>query len=260
MNWDIDMARRIYYKIPDNNKNNISDEVWDEIIKLQHWYNTEFIWTAGKINLKMYVVFPNFDERCDDDEETLWQLIIERRSILRKMGLSENEIIRQLKSENLIIIKKGGYFDNCVASGFTRVAANEWNAYLVCEFLLKVSRIITHCDIHVKDEGKFIKCQDIIIQNGNVTALATGEYPMSFYKGIIQNRRIFSIVDSAKYNNFPVYHSIIQNFNTLRYDEQKTYVHDWKWLGFEDNYDSNGDDIQGYDLNRKVIEFRLEIG
>jgi len=29
------------------------------------------------------------------------------------------------------------------------------------------------------------------------------------------------------------------------------------WLGFENNYDINGDDIQGFDLNKKVARFEI---
>src|SRR3989442_10557590 len=34
-------------------------------------------------------------------------------------------IIAQLEADGLVIAKRGGYFDQCLASGFTRVAGNE---------------------------------------------------------------------------------------------------------------------------------------
>src|SRR5258707_13514915 len=100
-----------------------------EITRLQHWYNSEFIWTAGKLELKMYITFLNTDQH-DMTREELEQIIQQRRTEYLQLGFSENEIILHLERENLIIAKKGGYFDNCIASGFTRVAGNEFNAFL----------------------------------------------------------------------------------------------------------------------------------
>ncbi len=34
------MARRIKYWIEDNGKNFMTDDEWDEIMKLQRWYNS----------------------------------------------------------------------------------------------------------------------------------------------------------------------------------------------------------------------------
>jgi len=251
------MARKIYYKILDDGKSIITDNEWDEIIKLQHWYNSEFIWTAGKINFKMFAVFPNVDERYDD-EEKLWQMIVERRAILRKTGMSENEIIRQLEAENVIIVKKGGYFDNCIASGFTRVANNEWNAFLVCEFLFKASLIAPKATLTIRDEGNFIKAHHVVFRKGRVTIVVTDKSKELFYNAMIHNKHVFSIVDPAKYDNFPLYQPTVDNFSAMKDEEQQQVLHDWNWLGFEKNFDINGDDIQGYDLNKKVFSFGIE--
>ncbi|HZY10272.1 MAG TPA: hypothetical protein VFF29_03885, partial [Bacteroidota bacterium] len=150
------MARKLYYKIVDDGRNRITDQEWEEILRLQHWYNSEFSWTAGKLAFKMYVVFSNQD-RVEESEEGVWGDIHKRRVELRYQGLMDNQIIRQLETEGLIHVKKGGYFDGCLASGFTRVAGNEFNAYLACEYLLKASRIAQSAVIEVKDEGEFIK-------------------------------------------------------------------------------------------------------
>jgi hypothetical protein len=252
------MARKIYYKILDDGNNTVTNSEWDEITKLQHWYNSEFIWTAGKINFKMFAVFPNVEEK-HGDEEKLWQTIVERRAILRKEGLSENEIVRQLESENLIIVKKGGYFDNCLASGFTRVAGNELNAYLVCEFLIKASRIAPRATFTVRDEGKFIKPERIIIRNNQLTLIVESLSKESFYQTMVKNKRVFSVVDPMKYDNYPLYQPTVENFNNMKNEEQQNVLNDWNWLGFENNFDINGDDIQGYDLNKKVSSFDVEL-
>ncbi|MDI6779195.1 MAG: hypothetical protein QME25_03205 [Bacteroidota bacterium] len=233
------MARRIHYFVRDNGVNIISDEEWEKIQKLQRWYNSEFIWSAGRLALKMYSIFPNWENK-NVDKKLFWEIISKRRNELSKLELSENRIIEQLQEEGLIIAKRGGYRDNCIASGFTKVAGNEFNAYLVCEFLLKVSTIAQKCCIEVHDEGKFIKCQTVSFKNGDVTS---------------DQRKIFSTVNPEKYNNFPRYHTYVLNYAGLDIDDKNKILHDWKWLGFDDNYDFNGDDSSGYDLNKKIRGF-----
>ncbi len=250
------MARKLYYRIPDDGTNHISDIEWEEVQRLQHWYNSEFFWTAGRLTFKMFAVFQNPDA-MDIDEESLWHRISARRAILAQSGKRENEIIRTLEHEGLIITKKGGYTDNSVASGLTRVATNEWNAYLVCEFLLKASTIIPACTIEVKDEGEFIKPQAIKISNGQVILTANDEKEQQRFEMMSTNRRIFSTVDPAKYDNLPAFRTTVSKFNEMEKEEQHSIVSEWNWLGFEQNYDRNGDDIQGIDLNRKVSKFIL---
>ncbi|MGA2622653.1 MAG: hypothetical protein ABSF91_02265 [Bacteroidota bacterium] len=251
------MARKLYYRILDDGRSQVADEEWDAISRLQHWYNSEFIWTAGKLAFKMYAIFPNIDHYFYEEDE-LWPRIIQRRSELRSAGCSENAIVRQLETENLIIAKKGGYFDGCLASGFTRVAANEWNAYLACEFLLKASTIAPHAVISVHDEGAFIKSRVVRFHNGAVKVPIVSQERVSFFEAMVTHRHVFSVVDPAKYDHFPVYRNTVSDFNKLDRGEQHTVVKDFSWLGFESNYDLNGDDIQGYDLNKKVTGFEIE--
>jgi hypothetical protein len=248
------MARKLYYKIADDSKNSLSAEEYDEIIKLEHWYNSEFMWTAGKLAFKMYAVFPNFDHPYVGEDE-LWQHIVARRKELRGANRTEQEIVKTLEYENLIIAKKGGYFDGCLASGFTRVAANEWNAYLVCEFLLRVSRIAKNATITVIDEGEFIKPKQVQLRGGHVILELRDPSKTAFYESMISHRHVFSIVDSAKYDKYPSFKTTISDFNKLDMDERRSIVNDWHWLGFENDFDLHGDDVQGYDLNKKVLSF-----
>ena len=248
------MARKLYYKILDNGNNKITDKGWEEISKLQHWYNSEFFWTSGKISLKMFAVFPNVGHYLYEEDE-LWKRIVERRAEMRGEKLSQYEIIRLLEAEGLVIVKKGGYFDNCIASGFTRVAANEWNAYLVCEFLLKVSLIIPNVILQVEDEGEFIKSKAASLQNGTLVLSLDDENKLAYFQSMISNRHVFSIVDSAKYEHLPAYRTTISDFEKLNREERILLVRELDWLGFENNYDINGDDVQGVDLNKKFINF-----
>jgi hypothetical protein len=250
------MARKLYYTVDDDGQNRLTDAQWEEILRLQHWYNSEFIWTAGRLAFKMFAVFPNIDFLFDNEED-LWQKIAKRKRELRLSGATENEIILQLEAEGMVIAKKGGYFDHCLASGFTRVAANEFNAYLVCEFLLKASFIAGGISITVRDEGEFVKPKKVIFRNGKVLLPLRDGARRPAYEMMVGNRHVFAIVDSAKYDRFPFYQTTIADFNELPADEQSIILKDWNWLGFENNYDINGDDIQGFDLNKKVAEFEI---
>lgn len=251
------MARKLYYKIIDDGRNKITDAEWEEILRLQHWYNSEFIWTAGRLAFKMFAVFPNIDQNSNDSYK-IRQKIVQRRIELERQGLSDNETIHQLQTEGLIITQKGGYFDQCLASGFTRVAGNEFNAFLVCDFLLKASLVAKDAVIAIYDEGQFIKSKGVRIHRGGVKVPIRDATMVSYFTNLITNRRVFSVVDAAKYDQFPRFQTTILDFNDMTIDERLSILRDWNWLGFENNFDINGDDIQGFDLNKKVTRFELE--
>ncbi len=251
------MARKLYYKVVDDGENKISNAEWDGILRLQHWYNSEFVWTAGRLAFKMYAVFPNIQPDAEDSDER-WQKIVQRRLELESEGLSENETIQRLEAEGLVIAQRGGYFDRCIASGFTRVAGNEFNAYLVSEFLLKASLIAPHAAISAYDEGAFIKPKNVIFRAGTVSLQLRDPSRRAFYEGMVRNRHVFAVVDAAKYDHFPRFQTTIVDFNALSIDEKLSILKDWNWLGFENNFDINGDDIQGFDLNKKVVRFELQ--
>jgi hypothetical protein len=248
------MARKIYYKIIDDGINNLTEEQWEEILRLQHWYNSEFIWTAGKLGFRMYAVFPNATNSSLTIDD-LQKKIHERRQELLLKGLSENQMIHQLESEGLVFVQKGGYFDQCIASGFTRVAGNEFNAYLVCEFLLKTSMIASSAVISVYDEGEFIKTKRIKLSNTDVLLESTEESTSRYIDEIITHRHLFGIVDPAKYDYYPHFRTTISEFNDMEIEDKLSIVKDWNWLGYGRNFDRNGDDVQGFDLNKKVRNF-----
>ena len=254
------MARKVYYKVLPNKSRELPDSDWEAILRLQHWYNSEFVWTAGRLALKMFAVFPNTEKKGLSAEETATR-ISERQRELEQEQKSQNKIIRILLSEGLIIALAGGYFDNCLASGFTRTAGNEFNAYLVCEFLLKVSRILPDLTIDVYDEGEFIKSHHVQFSNGSVYVPIEEEERRWYYDAIVRNRHVFSVVDAAKYDNLPHFRVTVPDFDELSPREKMSVLKDRSWLGFENNYDINGDDIQGYDLNKRVVEFFVsEVG
>jgi len=249
------LARKLYYKVLDNGKNIITDDEWEEISRLQWWYNSEFIWTAGKLGFRIYAVFPNPESHIKT--ENIVQVIRERRKLLRSQGFSEVKTILKLEEEGLVILQKGGYYQNCLASGFTRVAGNEFNAYLVCEFILKASRIATSAEFILIDEGQFIKTKSIILKNGVIYLKAGENYSEEFCKHIIENRKVFSLVNPAKYDNHPVFKNEVSDFNNMTLEEKFNILKDWNYLGYGNNFDKDGNDTGGIDLNTRVTDFVL---
>ncbi|MCL4539840.1 MAG: hypothetical protein M1469_06650 [Bacteroidetes bacterium] len=242
------MARKIFYRIPDNGENFISDEEWESIRSLQNWYNSEFFWTGGKIDLRRFLVFPNYDSIGNDTSE-----IRKRFSELGKAGYSEVEMVSELEARGLIIVKRGGYEDGMIASGFTRVADNEFNAFLVLDFLLKVSRMAPTARISVFDEGSFVKTHSVSLVNGDGELRAADLEPQTLDE-IRATRRVFAVVNPDKYDGHPEFTNCVIEFNELLPDERAKVVEDWNWLGYESkaDFDFNGDDFFGFDLNRKL--------
>ncbi|HWP81215.1 MAG TPA: hypothetical protein VNN76_01005 [Bacteroidota bacterium] len=242
------MGRRIIYKIEDNSQNSFTEDQWQEVQRLQHWYNSEFTWTAGKIAFKRYVLFPNVEEFSNLDL-SIWEIIAQRYESLAAQGLSERDVITQLEKDRLVFVKWGGYFDDCLGSGFTRVADNEWNAFLVCDFLLKASTLLTDATIQVIDEGRFIKMGSIGLRNGKVLLSRRKQQKE---RGESPRGHVFSIVDPEKYDKHPKFKNTIPDFNSLAKKERLAWIQNWNWLGYGDSYDADGDDEKGFDLNKKI--------
>ena len=242
------MARKIFYRIPDNGENFISDEEWESIRSLQNWYNSEFIWTGGRIDFRRFLVFPNYDSIGSDTDE-----IRKRFSELKKAGYSEAEMVNELEARGLIIVKRGGYEDGMVASGFTRVADNEFNAFLVLDFLLKVSRLAPTAEIEVLDEGDFVKTHSLKLTNGDAEVRG-GKVPPRTLEEVKFTRRVFAVVNPDKYDGHPEFTNCVIEFNELLPDERAKVVANWNWLGYDSkaSFDFNGDDFFGFDLNRKL--------
>jgi hypothetical protein len=242
------MARRIFYHIADDGKNFVSGEEWDEIHALQRWYNLEFIWTGGKLNFRRFVIFPNYDLVSAAPVK-----IRQEYSQLEELGFSEEEIVDSLESKGLIIVKRGGYEEGMIGSGFTRVADNEFNAFLVLDFLIKVSRIAPTAAIEAYDEGSFVKTSSVILNAGDAFVKECGLAPEIL--GVVKStRRIFAVVNPDKYDGHPEFTNRVSDFNDLALDERVKVVEDWNWLGHESkaSFDFNGDDFFGFDLNKKL--------
>jgi hypothetical protein len=248
------MGRRIIYRIEENGSNRFSDKEWEEVDRLQHWYNSEFTWSTGRLAFRRFVFFAN-SEDFENLETPIWELISNRQRLLKTKGLTEREIFSQMEKDRLLIVKWGGYYDNCLASGFTRVADNEWNAYLVCDFLLKASTLLPCATLTVIDEGRFVKTGMVGLRNA--TAVLPREIAGSNTEGVdlFRTGKVFSVVDADRFKNHASFQNLIPEFNTLKSSERKKLVRNWNWLGYEGNFDADGDDRRGFDLNSKVREF-----
>lgn len=251
------MGRRIIYRIEESAPNRFSETEWDEVERLQHWYNSEFSWSTGHLSFRRFVIFPNTED-FENLDTPVWEVISKRHKLLRSEGKSEQEIVAQLEKDRLVVVKWGGYYDDSIASGFTRVADNEWNAYLVCDFLLKASTLVPHASIIVRDEGKFVKTGNVILRNAAVLVPSDVATADGQAEDMIRSKKVFAVVDADKYNRHPSFRNIIPEFNKLKSSERKKLVRNWNWLGYEGNFDSDGDDEKGFDLNTKVRSFRRE--
>lgn len=248
------MARRIFYQVVDDGENFISGEEWEEIHSLQRWYNLEFFWTGGKLNFKRYIIFPNYEMVGAAPGK-----VREEFSKLEKTGLSEEEIVNKLESRGLIIVKRGGYEDGMIGSGFTRVADNEFNAFLVLDFLIKASRIAPTATFEVFDEGNVVKTHSVNLKNGGAF-VDENRIPSEIIGEIKANHRAFAIVNPDKYNGHPEFTNRVNDFSELQPDERAKVIENWNWLGHESkvNFDFNGDDFFGFDLNQKLSFFHID--
>ncbi len=251
------MGRRIIYRIEESGTSRFSEQEWDEVERLQHWYNSEFSWSTGRLSFRRYVLFPNTED-FENLETPVWDVISKRHQSLKAEGLSERDIVIQMEKDRLVDVKWGGYYDNCQASGFTRVADNEWNAYLVCDFLLKASTLVPTAVISVTDEGKFIKTGRVDLRNASAFLPRDLIASDNDAAEMVRTGRVFAVVDAEKYNRHPSFRNIVPEFNKLKASERKKLVRNWNWLGYEGNFDADGDDQKGFNLNAKVRAFETE--
>jgi hypothetical protein len=248
------MGRRIIYRIQAKDGNRVTEGEWGEINRLQHWYNSEFSWSSGRLALKRFVVFPNMED-FQNIETPISEVIGQRHASLRARGLTEPEIISQMERDRLIFVKWGGYFDDCLASGFTRVADNEWNAYLVCDFLLKASTLCLGARISIQDEGRFVKTGHAAFHDGMIEVDKGAVGRDIDAEELCATRRVFSVVDPEKYKRHAAFRNLIPEFSKLKISDRQKLVRNWNWLGYDGNFDADGDDLGGIDLNTKVRSF-----
>ena len=250
------MPRALRYFIPEVADNRISNEEWREIARLQHWYNSEFIWSCDRISLKRFILFPNYDKYPEMPYRTA-KFHFRKRFLAKKIELQDEvAAVRALEEEGLYSVRWGGVRDNSIASGISRVADNEFNAYLLCEFLLKCSTIAREATFHVEDEGRFIMPGRAMFRDGAVLIYKEDLYPEGG-EIPLDVPQVFSVVNPSKYDEHPRFQQNVEDIKDLDDEEIHAATHDFGVLGFAPNYDSAWGDNEGLNLQLRARKIEL---
>ncbi len=245
------MPRSLRYYIDDTPENVISDSAWREIARLQHWYNSEFIWSCDRIGLKRYILFPNYDKIPDMPYHTA-KYHFRKRLLAKKIELQDEiAAVRAIEEEGLFAVRWGGVRDNALASGITHVADNEFNAYLLCEFLLKCSTIATEASFEVEDEGRFILTRRAIFRNGEILVRRVDIYGENDTVPL-DLPQVFSVVNPDKYNDHPRFSQSIEDFDDIDENIIAETAHQFGALGFAQNYETAWGDAEGLNLQQRA--------
>jgi len=250
------MARRLHCFVTTDDKNIVTDDEWEQIRKLQHWYSSEFFWTAGKPALKMFAVFPNLDHPLAD-ENKLTVYISNRWKELRGTGRTENEILRTMRNEKLVILKEGGYRDGCLLSGSVRVANNEWNAYLFTELILKASSIAPRATFEIHDEGEFIRWRPIFVRQGIVRLYARSQQQYRRMEHIVGENELFAAIDPHEYDDHPTYRTQVSGFRRMEREKKRDILKNWNWHGYDSILQGSEKREHVYNLNVRVKEIHI---
>lgn len=250
------MPRALRYYIDDNSENTVTNDEWSEILALQHWYNSEFFWSCDKIDLKRYILFPNYDHMPEMPYRTA-RYHFRKRLLAKKIELGNwVDAVTELVKEGLFHVRWGGVRENSIASGITHVADNEFNAYLLCEFLLKCSTISTGATFTVEDEGRFVLPGRAMFRDGSVMVYRDDLAGSGHDVESLDTPQVFSVVNHAKYDDHPLFSQSVDDFDELDEAEIANAVGKYGGLGFGENYDTRWGDHEGLNLQqraRKVV-------
>ena len=244
------MPRALRYYVEDVPDNAIDNAAWREIARLQHWYNSEFIWSCDRIGLKRYILFPNYDVMPDMPYHTA-KYHFRKRLLAKKIELQDEvAAVKAMEEEGLFTVRWGGVRDDSIASGITHVADNEFNAYLLCEFLLKCSTIAKGAAFTVEDEGRFILCGRIAFVEGEIMVRREDLYGERHIP--LDVPQLFSVVDPARYDEHPPFTQNVEDFDDLDDIARIESTSDFRALGFANNYDTAWGDAEGLNLQSRA--------
>lgn len=247
------MPRALRYYVPDTGSDLLPNAIWKEVARLQHWYNSEFIWSCDRIGLKRYILFPNYDH-IPDMPYHIARYHFRKRLLAKKIELQDElAAVRAIEEEGLFTVRWGGVRDDSVASGITHVADNEFNAYLLCEFLLKCSTLSPEAEFYVEDEGRFILTKKAMFKNGEVIVKPEDAWPNLGNRPVpIEPPQVFAVVNPAKYDEHPNFTQTIDDFEDLDEEAQIAQVRGYGQLGFTNNYETAWGDNDGLNLQQRV--------
>lgn len=246
------MPRALRYYVEDTDQNLIPNDAWTEIARLQHWYNSEFLWSCDKIDLKRYLLFPNYDHIPDMPYRTA-RFHFRKRLLAKKIEVGNwVQAVQAIEQEGLFHVRWGGVRDNSLASGITHIADNEYNAYLLCEFLLKCSTISTEATFTVEDEGHFILPGRAMFRNGSVMVNKDDMVAIGHDLEQLDVPQIFAVVNHAKYDDHPSFSQNIDDFSELDEAELSAAIGKYTGLGFSENFDTHWGDHEGLNLQQRA--------
>jgi hypothetical protein len=128
------------------------------------------VWTCENFWLSTSNYYPNWKsyggtvDSWDEVNKRSKQLEKEFKKHAKSEGELSLMVADMLKSENLIRYHRES---NSEVSGFCKVQGNEFNAALVYEALVSLSKKLPKCEIRLSDEGEYLLCA-VIIKNGKV--------------------------------------------------------------------------------------------
>ena len=248
------MPRALRYYVPDTD--NISNDEWKQIARLQHWYNSEFIWSCDRLAFKRYIIFPNYEQIPEMPYRTA-KYHFRKRFLAKKIELQDEvAAVRAMEEEGLFSVRWGGVRDNSLASGITRVADNEFNAYLVCEFLLKCSTIAREATFHAEDEGHFIMPGRAMFRDGAIILAREDLYPEGG-EIPLDIPQAFCVVNPTKYDEHPRFEQSVEDFDDLDEEGINAASQQYGALGFAPNYDSAWGDNEGLNLQQRARKVEI---
>jgi hypothetical protein len=249
------VPRALRYHIADTPDNQVANDEWAQIARLQHWYNSEFIWSCDRIGLKRYILFPNYESLPDMPYHTA-KYHVRKRLLAKKIELQDEiAAVQAMVAEGLFHVRWGGVRDESIASGITHVADNEYNAYLVCEFLLKCSTIARGATLHVEDEGRFILSRHAAFRDGEIFLNKSDLYPDGNVP--LDVPQAFSVVNASKYDEHPFFSQSLDDFGDLDDDAIAESVSKYGVLGFAANYETAWGDTEGLNLQQRARKIVL---
>ena len=225
------MGRTLHYYIPQRYE--IDKEQWEAISKIQRDYTKNYKWTCEEPSLELLSYYPNWERF--ESADLARRYIDNRTKELQKQYRYELDVIEALGREDLVKIERGGYQRNRTASGFTKVASNEYNAKLILDFLLDISPIIPDAEVYLKDEGDFL-LTGVIIQNEQLKVdskaankqlryldkMAHEHSELEAYfknsyqklKNGLETKRVIANVDPKRYEDHPEFRSLCFDIST----------------------------------------------
>ncbi len=163
------MGRTLFYKLHRNPAIKVTDGDWERIDKLTTCFRTKFRWSCETVGFYTLDFHPRWrewfpDSRLPSDQKG-WEFVNAAYEELKQKGLSRLKIIRRLHRQKLIDYDGANGLDLQSALGSTKVAGNEYNAFLVAVWLAEVSKLLPHHKFELRDEGRFLKVA-LMLQNG----------------------------------------------------------------------------------------------